>query len=103
MPWPFTNGTVAPDFEIGPGAEVLPASPDEITTDSGWLLGAHLSNTGAGFIEFTLTDGAGREMCRLQVPPGGEQPYEWAFRPFTGLRWAGGAGLIAHLWGYRDA
>lgn len=103
--WPFTNGTIAPDFEVGPEEPVTSSgSPSSVTSDSGWLIGAHFSNGAAAERTVQVRDGSGRRLCALVMPAGTEQDYEWAFRPFDGIEWdASGDDVFGHLWGYVNA
>lgn len=104
MSWPFTNGTVAPTFDVGP-EEVATASPDVLTESDGWLIGAHFQNTGDTLRTLVVTDRDGKELIGpIDIPAGAPYgPLDLAFMPFHGLRWGAGAGLIGHLWGYEDA
>ena len=100
MAWPFSS-VGAPNLDTGPGIAV-PTSPGVVTASAAWVLGAHFSNTdGSNTRTVTVTDTAGNTLCVLAIPPGGEMPYEWAFRPATGVKWsADGLNVIGHLWGY---
>jgi hypothetical protein len=100
MAWPFSN-VVAPNFDTGPGA-VIPGAPAAIMTGDGWLIGAHFTNSAAVERVITLTDTAGAVVCKVRIPDGGEQPYEWPFRKITGAKWsADGAGCVGQVWGYQ--
>jgi len=100
MAWPFSN-VDAPNLDTGPGAAV-PTSATSITTGDAWLLGAHFTNTGGVSHTVTVTDTAGAVLCELKIPAGGEMPYDWPFRPTTGVKWsASAAGIIGHVWGYQ--
>jgi hypothetical protein len=99
MAWPFTT-VGEPNLDTGPGA-VVPTSSDAVTASEAWLLGAHFTNKGSGAITVTVTDSAGAILCELKIPKNGEMPYEWPFRPTTGIKWfASASGMIGHIWGY---
>ena len=100
MPWPFAS-VAAPTLNTGPGVAV-PLVSTEITAAQAWLTGAHFTNDHAtDFVTVTITDSAGGILTKLQIPPGGEQPYEWPFRPTLGVKWfADVAGAVGHVWGY---
>lgn len=99
MAWPFSN-VVAPNLDTTPGFAV-PTSPTAITVLTAWLIGAHFTNNDASARTVTVTDTAGSLLCKLELPPGAEQPYEWAFRPVLGVKWsASGANVKGHIWGY---
>lgn len=101
MAWPFGTNPVAPNLDTGPGIAV-PTSPTPIDTVPCWLLGAHFTNQGSASITVTMTDDAGGLLCKLKIPMGGEQPYEWPFRPAVGVKWSADlAGLKGHVWGYK--
>lgn len=106
MPWPFTNGTIAPDFQIGPGLEMFAGSPDVLSDASGWLIGAHFQNTSDAEVTLVVTNGEGKELIGpIGIPAGApyDPPAATAFMPFVGLRaGASGPGVIGHLWGYED-
>jgi len=100
MAWPFGTTPNAPNLDTGPGVAV-PTVSTPITASAAWLLGAHFSNLGAAPITVTVTDTAGSKLCELKIPKGAEQPYEWPFRPTTGVKWfASAAGMVGHVWGY---
>lgn len=101
MAWPFTS-VGAPNLDTTPGQAVPTGSPGVITSSAAWLLGAHFTNeSGAAAITVTVTESDGSILCKLKIPKGGEMPYEWPFRPATGVRWeASAAGLLGHIWGY---
>lgn len=100
MAWPFSN-VVAPTLDTGPGAAV-PTSAGVVAAGAAWLIGAHFTNTSGSSRLVTVTDTAGVVVTELTLPPGAEQPYEWAFRPTTGVKWlADGAGVIGQIWGYQ--
>jgi len=97
--WPFSS-VGPPNLDTGPGVAV-PLVATAITVNQAWLTGAHFTNEGVGQITVTVTDSAGNTVNKFKVSPGGELPYEWAFRPTAGLKWvASGAGLKGHIWGY---
>jgi hypothetical protein len=100
MAWPFTN-VVQPNLDTGPGVAV-PLAPGVVTGAACWLLGAHLTNAPGGVERtITITDTAGNILCEVVLASGQEQPYEWPFRPTTGVKWvADGAGVVGHIWGY---
>jgi hypothetical protein len=99
MAWPFSH-VDEPNLDTGPGVEV-PEIAAAVTAAQAWLIGAHFSNPTAGAITVTLTNTAGDVLVALEIPPGGEQPYEWPFRPTLGVKWsADDAGLLGHVWGY---
>lgn len=101
MSWPF-GSVVAPNLDTGPGADV-PTSAGVVTASPAWLLGAHFTNpTGTGTpITVTLTNTAGDVALSVEVPEGGELPFEWGFRPLAGVKWvASDAGLLGQVWGY---
>lgn len=99
MAWPFTN-VVAPTLDTGPG-QAVPNSATVVTAAAAWLLGAHFTNPTAGALTITVTDTAGGILLQLEIPPGGEQPFEWPFRPATGVKWSGNnVGLLGQIWGY---
>lgn len=99
MAWPFSS-VVAPNLDTGPGVAV-PTSPGVVTASAAWLLGAHFKNGAAVSRTITVTDTAGDVLCLLKIPAGAEQPYEWPFRPTTGVKWsADGATVTGHIWGY---
>lgn len=101
MAWPFSN-VVEPNLSFGPGFPI-PLFPSVVTAVDCWLLGAHLTNTGAVQRTITLTNAAGTILCQVTIPGGGEEPYEWPFRPVLGgVRWfADGTDCIGHVWGYK--
>lgn len=99
MAWPFSS-VVAPNLDTGPG-QAVPGSPTVVTASVAWLIGAHFTNTDAASQIVTVTDTAGEVLCQLDIPPGGEQPYEWPFRPTTGVKWsASGSNVKGQIWGY---
>lgn len=100
MSWPATSIT-QPNLDTGPG-QAVPTSPAQITSSGVWLIGAHFTNTdGSNTRTVTVTDTAGDILCQLGIPPGGEQPYQWPFRPSTGVKWsADGTNVKGHVWGY---
>jgi hypothetical protein len=100
MAWPFAS-VGAPNLDTGPGVAV-PTGVGTITASAVWLLGAHFTNrTGANAVTVTVTDTAGLVLCELKIPKGGEMPYEWPFRPTTGVKWfASATGALGHIWGY---
>lgn len=99
MAWPFTS-VGAPNLDTGTGVAV-PTSPTAITASAAWLLGGHFKNGAAVERTITVTDTAGATLCLLTLPAGAEQPYEWPFRPATGVKWsADGASVTGHVWGY---
>jgi hypothetical protein len=99
MAWPFTTVN-APNLDTGPG-QAVPTSATAITGAAAWLLGAHFTNPSGSALTATVTDTAGEILLQLEIPPGGEQPFEWPFRPTTGVKWsASGAGLLGQIWGY---
>jgi len=99
MSWPFTS-VIAPNFDTGPGVAV-PAAPAVVTAAAAWLLGAHFTNPSVAALIVTITDTAGGILAQLEIPPGGEQPYEWPFRPAAGVKWsASGVGVLGQIWGY---
>lgn len=105
MPWPFSNGTVAPDFEIGP-QEMLVGSPDVITVDDGWLIGASFQNTSDEERTLVVTNADGGELIGpIKIPAGAPLgPLDYTFMPFHGLRvGVDGEGIVGHLWGYENA
>lgn len=105
MAWPFTNGTIAPDFEIGP-QEMLVGSPDLIADVDGWLLGAMFQNTSENELTLVVTNRDGGELIGpIAIPAGAPYaPEGLTFCPFRGLRvGVSGEGLTGHLWGYEDA
>lgn len=73
-----------------------------VTASGAWLIGAHFTNTNAlDPAIITVTDTAGNILCQLELPPGAEQPYEWPFRPATGVKWISTfANVKGHIWGY---
>jgi hypothetical protein len=101
MAWPFASAA-APTLNTGPGTAV-PTSPGTVTSSACWLMGAHFTNTdGSSSRTVTITDAAGAIVAEVPIPAGGEQPYEWFFRPVTGLKWfADGGNVVGHLWGYQ--
>jgi len=98
--WPFSS-VGAPNLDTGPGVDV-PLVSTAVTANQAWLTGAHFSNTHAtNHIVVTVTNTAGAVLNKFKVPPGGELPYEWAFRPALGVKWVASAvGLKGHIWGY---
>lgn len=99
MAWPFST-VAAPNLDTGPGASV-PTSTTAVTASACWLLGAVFTNNSAAERTMTVTDTAGDVLCQLKIPVGGEVPYDFAFRPATGVKWfADAAGVLGHLWGY---
>lgn len=99
MAWPFVS-VLQPSLDTGPGVTV-PAVAAAVTLLPVWLLGAHFTNTGASARTVTVTTTLGAILCQLEIPPGAEQSYEWAFRPALGVKWsASGAGVIGQVWGY---
>lgn len=99
MGWPFTSVN-APNLDTGPGI-AIPLTPTVITASTAWLTGAHITNDGASFVTVTFTNTAGGILGKIQVPPGGEVPREWPFRPTIGVKWSADvAGALGHLWGY---
>jgi hypothetical protein len=98
--WPFSSAG-APNLNTGPGSAV-PTIAGSITASQAWLMGAHFTNTDASNTRtVTITDAAGAIVAELALPPGAEQPYEWPFRPVTGLKWlADGTNVIGQIWGY---
>jgi hypothetical protein len=99
MAWPFVS-VLEPNLDTGPGVAV-PAAPTAITAAQAWLLGAHFTNPAASAITITVTNTADGILLQLEIPPGGEQPFEWPFRPTLGVKWgASGAGLKGQIWGY---
>lgn len=100
MAWPFSN-VVQPNFDTGAGTAV-PAVAGSLTTSVTWILGAHLTNTGSVQRTITITNTAGTVLLAITLAAGSDQPYEWAFRPTTGIKWsADGVGVIGHVWGYQ--
>lgn len=100
MAWPFSN-VAAPNFDTGPGSAV-PTSAGAVTTGVTWLIGCVLTNTANVQRTVTITDTAGLVVSEIVVPGLGEVPYEWPFRPVTGVKWsADGADVVGHLWGYQ--
>jgi hypothetical protein len=64
-------------------------------------LGTHFKNTSGVTVTVTVENTALANLVELEIPAGGEQPYEWPFRPALGVKWfASGAGVVGHLWGY---
>lgn len=100
MAWPFTNVS-APNLDTGTGVAV-PTSPTAITANQCWLIGAFFKNDHASnFTTVTVTDTTGDVVTKIDIPPGGEQPYEFPFRPLLGAKWsANNAGVLGHVWGY---
>lgn len=99
MAWPFTS-VLQPNLDTGPGVAV-PAVATAITGVQAWLLGAHFTNPSGTARTVTVTDTAGATLLQLEIPPGGEQPFEWPFRPALGVKWsASGVGLLGQIWGY---
>lgn len=100
MAWPFAS-VAAPNLDSGPGV-AIPTSATAITAAAAWLMGAHLKNTTGATITVTITDTAGATVVGpIDLPPNAEQPYEWAFRPLTGVKWvASDAGATGQIWGY---
>jgi hypothetical protein len=97
--WPFAS-VLEPNLNTGPGVAV-PTTPAAITAAPAWLVGAHFTNAGADSVTVTLTNTAGGILAQLQIPPGGEQPYEWPFRPTLGVKWSADlAGVVGQVWGY---
>lgn len=100
MSWPFTT-VGAPNFDTGPG-QAVPTSPTALTAAQTWLLGAHFTNPTVVAITVTVTDTAGDVVGEVDLPATSEQPYEWPFRPVTGLKWGATAtGVVGQLWGYQ--
>lgn len=102
MAWPFTN-VGAPNLDTGPGTPI-PTTLGVVAAGDCWLVGAHFtSGPDAGDpIIVTVYDTAGKILLQLSIPIGGEQPYEWPFRPVVGVKWVAGAvGLLGHVWGYQ--
>lgn len=99
MAWPFVS-VLQPNLDTGPGSAV-PTSATAVTAVQAWLLGAHFSNPTGTALTVTVTTTAGAKLLQLEIPPGGEQPFEWAFRPALGVKWsASGVGLLGQIWGY---
>jgi len=99
MGWPFTSVN-PPNLDTGPGV-AIPTVPTAITAAPAWLTGAHITNDGGSFVTITITNTAGGVLGKILVPPGGEVPYEWPFRPTIGVKWSADvAGALGHLWGY---
>ena len=99
MGWPFVS-VAAPTLDTGPGV-AIPLGSTEITPLQAWLTGAHITNNGTEYVTVTFTNSAGAVLNVMQVPPGGEQPYEWPFRPTLGVKWSADvAGAVGHVWGY---
>lgn len=99
MAWPFSS-VGAPNLDTGPGVE-LPLVSTVVTASVAWLTGAHFTNKDAVSRTVTITDTAGNLLLELEIPSGAEQPFEWPFRPTTGVKWsASGANLKGHVWGY---
>lgn len=99
MPWPFTT-VAAPNLDTGPGVSI-PLVSTSITAVQAWVTGAHLTNSGANAATVTFTNTAGAVLAQIMIPPGGEQPYEWPFRPSLGVKWSSDlAGVVGHVWGY---
>jgi hypothetical protein len=97
--WPFTS-VGPPNLDTGPGIAV-PLASTVVTGAVAWLTGAHFTNDGSNFATILVTDTAGSVVCKLKIPPGGEQPYEWPFRPVTGVKWSADlVGVHAQIWGY---
>ena len=101
MAWPFTT-VVEPNLDTGTG-QAVPTTPTSITVNQCWLIGAFFTNpiaTGV-MITVTITNDAGDLISEVDVPPGGEQPYEFPFRPVLGAKWSASAvGVKGHVWGY---
>lgn len=100
MAWP-ASGIGAPNLDTGTG-QAVPTSPTSVTASIAWMIGAHFTNkTGAASVTVTVTNTAGDLLAEIKIPVGGEMPYEWPFRPTTGVKWsASAAGLLGHMWGY---
>lgn len=100
MAWPFTS-VLQPNLDTGPGTPI-PLTSTLIDAATCWLLGAHFTNSGAVQRIVTVTDLTGNILCQVTIPGGQEVPYEWAFRPATGIKWSvTGTGCAGHIWGYK--
>jgi hypothetical protein len=103
MAWPFTTPG-PPNLDTTTGFAVPSGAPVDLPTPvagAAWLIGADFKNDSGGTILVTVIDGAGNLIYKRSLPAGAQEPYEWPFKPVTGVKWgASGVGVLGHLWGY---
>lgn len=99
MAWPFTT-PANPPTSTAVGATV-PTSIGTVITGDVWMLGAHFTNQSASERLVTVKDDSNAILCQVLIPPSSEQPYEWPFRPTTGIHWVtDGANVLGQIWWY---
>jgi hypothetical protein len=100
MAWPFTSVN-EPNLDTGTG-QIVPTVAGVVTASVAWLIGAHFHNGAAVSRTVTITNTAGDVLCGpLEIPAGADMPYEWPFRPTTGVKWVADGNLVTgHIWGY---
>jgi hypothetical protein len=98
MAWPFSH-VGAPNVQGGPGT--VPQASTSVTASNAWIMGCYFKNNAAAPRTVTITNTAGDELLKMDLPPGADLPREWNFRPTAGLKWlASGDNVVGHVWGY---